>query len=128
MAQLDNGRYGPGHWSMAGEGGCIDVDENDATSTALQCKSYKEHYELQVASLDALRATGHLWWSEVIGEWGNGFSYYYILSEEPLVLRRLTASGRYEAHPALIRGLTMEDIRETQQDSSRCPPALGQHP
>ncbi len=40
----------------------------------------------------------------------DGHAHYLVVTDKPLNLRFIPYSDRYQAHPALIRGLTKKDV------------------
>lgn len=42
----------------------------------------------------------------------DGYAFYQVASEKPLVLRYILWCDNYREHPALIRGLRLADVRD----------------
>ena len=101
----------PGHWHDITNhvaGGCIDVDDNGAQTPAEKpCKGFRQQMDIELDSLQAL-PRDRVWKTPV----ADGHAYYYIRGETPLVLLHVPYSDRWQAHPALLRGITLADIRQ----------------
>ena len=42
----------------------------------------------------------------------DGYAYYLVVKEKPLILQHVGFGDNYQAHPALIRGLTLADVND----------------
>ncbi len=99
----------PGHWKLHenGEYRCADVDrQGNVSYHAPQCPSWQVHDQREQESLEAL-IPSRVWQTPV----ADGYAIYYITSQEPLEIAHVPFGDAYRAHPALIRGITAEEIR-----------------
>ena len=126
------GGYAPGHWSQkAPDGGtfyekdtystvCVDVGSNGRERPSpRKCDGWKEHADLTTTSLDALINAGRVWSTPV----ADGYAHYYIVSEDPLTLISINYMDAYRAHPAMIRGLTLDDVEAERRFRQRWQPS-----
>ena len=104
----------PGHWhdvTAQASGGCIHVDQNGVKTPAVQpCKTFTDQLDAELQSLQAL-PRDRVWKTPV----ADGHAYYYVRSETPLVFLHIPYCDRWQAHPALLRGLTLDDVRHQIQ-------------
>ena len=100
-----------GHWSRAGADGneCIDVDGVGKVTVGEQCDSVQSHIEAAQHSLAALPRERV--WSDYSGEVLVSF---FIVHESPLTLVQIPDPDGHGLHRALIRGLTLGDVRADQ--------------
>ena len=101
----------PGHWhqpvNKLNDSRCIDVDDNGVRTPAQNsCPNFHQEMETENQSLRAL-PRDRVWKTPV----ADGFAYYYIRSEKPLVVLHIPYSDRWQAHPALLRGITLKEMR-----------------
>ena len=115
MATLED-TLPPGHWDVLTQGfeqRCIDARPNGeqppgGTTQCLTCSQHNQKADDSIAQIP----TSQLWRTPA----ANGYAYYYVSSNEPLVLRHIPYQDRYTAHPAMIRGITLGEIRQDQQE------------
>ena len=106
----------PGHWTgsyLPQDTGCVDVDEHGQVmpvGDGPPCDDLIEHCRLGQASLDAIDPD-KLWMAPV----GDGYAYYLIHSEEPLVISHIPFLDAYRAMPATLRGLARDDIEQERR-------------
>ena len=99
----------PGHWSLGYDKGCVDVGADGVAlppEQTHQCADpWDEHMARERAAFEAIDPD-RVWSSPV----GDGYAYYYIHSESPLVLSHIPYLDGYRVLPPTIRGLRLEDI------------------
>lgn len=109
MATL-TGRTAPGHWKIPNHQGalvCADVDHDmNLTIASPQCNDWKTHQELENRALAQL-PEDRVWRTPM----ADGHAVYYLVSEKPLVLAHVPSGDGYQALPATIRGLTLEEVK-----------------
>jgi len=69
----------------------------------------------QQVELEKLRKTGKV----VTFPFADGFAYYFIKSERPLILQHIPYGDAYQIPAAHLRGLRLEDIQARQDRTSR---------
>ena len=109
MAELAN-QMPPGHWHLTDDHlkfACTQVDEHGNHSDVEQpCNDFMKNMDAERESLLALIEEERVWKTPI----ADGHAYYYIKSETPLVLLHIPYGDRWTAHPALIRGLNLDDV------------------
>ena len=118
MAELSQ-KLPPGHWhnqaQPINEGRCQQVDTDGVQTKAHDpCDSFMDEMDRELVSLRAL-PKDKVWKTSA----GDGYAFYYVRSEEPLVLSHVPFSDRWHAHPALLRGLNLEDVRQHVETERR---------
>lgn len=114
----------PGHWHdltlPPGRGGCIQVDHNGRQSPSpRQCPDTEAELNAELTSLQALPK--HRLWSTPVDD---GHAYYYVRSETPLVVLHVPYGDRWQAHPSLLKTLSLQHVRiRTQAAIAQSDPA-----
>ena len=104
QAQLID-RTPPGHWFT--DDGCATFDQKGIGRPDSRCDGdIVEHYKLADLLMQAERERDKVWSTPV----ADGSAYYYIHSTRPLVLAHMPFLDGYRALPALLRGLTPEEV------------------
>ena len=117
MAELAEG-YPPGHWRTGDQKDanhyCIDVDQDRHPAHPYdtpRCFYHIHHLEREADSFHAIDQD-RLWSTPV----PQGQAFYYIVSEEPLVLVPVPFGDRRLAPAEQIQALTLDQV---QQDQAR---------
>lgn len=102
----------PGHWHQTvktpDNNRCIQVDENGVQGPAEHpCPSFQQEMDAEFQSLSSL-PKDRMWRTPI----ADGYAYYYVRSEKPLVLLHVPYGDRWQAHSAFIRGLNLKDIKQ----------------
>lgn len=90
-----------------------------------QTGSYDEYSKKSNACYEELKAKqASLAEGEIVGAMidfpvADGRAMYYVKSERPLVLQHIPLWDAYQVHPAMIRGLTVADVRSMVQRNRR---------
>ena len=98
-------RIPPGHWFT--DDGCATFDEKGIGRPDSRCDGdFVEHHKLSDGLMDAQREQDKVWTTPV----ADGSAYYFVHSIRPLVLAHMPFLDGYRALPALLRGLTTEEV------------------
>ena len=110
-------RLPAGHWSRPRANGnsddCVDVDEAWHITVGKQCDSVETHLDAAERSLAAFPSQRV--WSHYSGE---ELVSFFIVNETPLILIQVPNLDGVGVHHALIRGLTIADVRADQASVS----------
>ena len=85
-----------GHWdTMIWRGG-----------RGCHCKTVQECIQVEQADLNAIG------WDNIMSfPIADGKAFYKVVKEKPLTLQHIPFGDAYEAHPALIKGLDLDDLK-----------------
>ena len=125
MATLADG-YPPGHWlayDQEGTAHCIEADQNRNLVHPYdtpRCFYHINHLEREADSFHTI--TQEKLWSTPVP---LGRAFYYIVSEEPLVLTPIPFGDRRQATDQQIQELTLHQVRQDQEQRQRMLEELG---
>lgn len=108
-------RNAPGHWNTADS--CITYDEDGMPIPGTECvdADFREHMELEMASMAELQAEGWVWHTPA----ADGAAYYLVVSLRPLRLAHIPHLDGWHAPDAMIRGLRPYEVEESTAHDKR---------
>ena len=111
MATIKSGNV-PGHWHMTAGStayGCVQTEKNGQPmppEETPQCRDFSQALKRELESMQAIPAD-RLWSFPVPG----GHAYYYIQSEDPLVITPIRYGDCHQIHNGEAEKLENEDLQ-----------------